>query len=137
MLAPGVDDKMGDGQERKVLDLEALWEPLQREWLVEVPICDSSKHEMLVFCISLGRARSRQESSRRRARAQGIVFCSILGAIKVDFRIRRSKMLQKIGYGDAGGRFASAKWPDPVPVTPGFRIQGLLVLRYKVLGFRV
>ena len=45
-----------------------------------------------------------------------------------------SKVWQKIGYGDAGGRFASVKWPGPVVGAVGFRIQGLLFLRYKVLG---
>ena len=104
---------------------------------MEMSIGDSSNHEMHVFCMALGRARSRQGSSRRRAREQSIALCSILGAIKVNLSIRRSKSMQKIGYGDAGRRFASAKRPGPAAVTTGFRIQGLLSLRYKVLGFRV
>ena len=54
-----------------------------------------------------------------------------------EFEHRRLKSVAKIGYGDAGGRFASVKWPGPAVGDVGFRIQGLLFLKYKVLGFRV
>ena len=34
------------------------------------------------------------------------------------------RSVAKIGYGDAGGHFASAKWAGPVVAAAGFRIQG-------------
>ena len=119
MLAPGVDEKMGDGQERKVLFLAAFWEPLQRDWPVEMSIGDSSKHKMHVFCMALGRARSRQGSSRRRAGPQSIVFCNILGATKVSWSIRRSKSVAKNRLRGRRWSFCFSKMARPGPCNHG------------------
>ena len=41
-----------------------------------------------------------------------------------EFVHSKLKSVAKTGYRDAGGRFASAKWPGLVVAATGFRIQG-------------